>query len=491
MKPERFGRYEVQAEIGDGAMGRVYRALDPVVGRTVAIKTVKTEHLSRKEAPEYLKRFRREAQAAGALSHPHIVSIFDVGDGYLVMEYLEGRTLQDLIKEKGRIEPAEALRILAPVADAIDHAHRAGVIHRDIKPANVMVLEDGRVKLLDFGIAHLASSVMTNTGQVLGSPSYMAPEQVAGLEVTSRTDVYALGVIAYEMVTGQRPFQGGNVTTVIYRIMNQPAAPPHSLNAALPSRYDDVFEQALAKDPAKRFPNAAALVAALDLKEFEEALDAALDPSARPAGSVPPSASPSVAARGPWSWLLGGAAALALVAAAIFWSRSSAPPNEPMLPAAAAPLPEPTTSGPPVPAPEPVVAPSAAPTPRIPRAAVAHAPRKAPPTGPSKGPSPSRLVEGTLVEMGPDVVPPRRIAGQPASYPLDARRRRQQGTVTVSMIVTEAGEPTDLHVVGSAGALLDAAALEAVRTWRFEPARKGGVKVRVRWVANLRFVLEH
>ena len=180
MLPERFGRYEVIDEIGDGAMGRVYRAWDPGVNRVVAVKTVKSEYLTRDTAAEYLKRFHREAQSAGGLNHPAIVRVFDLGDDYLVMELVEGRTLHRVIREAGRLAPEEVLRLLAPVADAVDHAHRAGIVHRDIKPANIMVQPDGQPKLMDFGVAKIEASVMTTAGQILGSPSYMSPEQIAG-----------------------------------------------------------------------------------------------------------------------------------------------------------------------------------------------------------------------------------------------------------------------------------------------------------------------
>jgi eukaryotic-like serine/threonine-protein kinase len=249
MLPERFGRYEVLAELGDGAMGRVYSAWDPKVSRVVAVKTVKSELLTSATADDYLKRFRREAVAAGALTHPQVVRVFDIGDDFLVMELVEGRTLFAMIREAGRIEPAETLRLLGPVAEALDHAHRAGIVHRDIKPANVIVQPDGQPKLMDFGVAHLAASVMTTAGQVLGSPSYMSPEQIAGATVTGRSDVYSLAVVAYEMLTGQSPFQGKSITQVIYRVMHEQPAPPRHWNAALPARYDDVFARALAKDP--------------------------------------------------------------------------------------------------------------------------------------------------------------------------------------------------------------------------------------------------
>ena len=359
MVPERFGRYQVLEQIGDGAMGRVYRARDPVVGRVVAIKTIKSEYLSREEAPEYLRRFRREAQAAGVLNHAGIVSIFDVGEDHIVMEHLEGQTLQALLKERGRLAPAEAALVLGPVAAALDHAHRQGVVHRDIKPSNIMILPDGRPKLMDFGIAHFESSVMTSTGQILGSPSYMAPEQVAGRTVTSRTDVYALGVVAYEAVTGQRPFQGSNVTTVIYKIMSEPAPPPRSLNDTLPTRYDDIFRKALAKDPAERFATAAELVVALEIKEFEAALSAAIVPEAAPESPRAESPTPPLTRRRGRAWM---AAALAAAAAllAFLVARTPAPSTEGQ---ASAPTPSPLEGGPSLDGPSTTAAPSPVPSP--------------------------------------------------------------------------------------------------------------------------------
>ena len=298
MLPERFGRYEVIDEIGDGAMGRVYRAWDPAVNRVVAVKTVKSEYLTRDTADEYLRRFRREAQSAGGLNHPAIVRVFDLGDDFLVMELVEGRTLHRLIREEGRLAPEKALLLLAPVADAVDHAHRAGIVHRDIKPANIMVDPGGQPKLMDFGVAKIEASVMTTAGQILGSPSYMSPEQIAGENVSSRSDLYSLAVVAYEMLTGQPPFQGKTITQVIYKVMHEAAPPPRLWNAALPARYDDVFARALAKDPAARFPTAAEFVAALDIKELEYMLSESV-PAAPPAATWSGDDSPTILASPP------------------------------------------------------------------------------------------------------------------------------------------------------------------------------------------------
>jgi len=291
--PRRFGRYEVQAEVGEGAMGRVYRCFDPMMKRVVAVKTVKKEFLTRETRDEYLRRFRREAQAAGRLSHPSIVSVFDVADDYFVMEYLEGSTLQVILRERGRIPAAEAARILTPLAEALDYAHRAGVVHRDIKPGNVFVLADGRPKLMDFGVAHLETSAMTAQGHFFGSPSYMAPEQVSGAQVTAAADLFSVAVVAYEMVTGHRPFEGTSITAIMYRVVNEEAPPPRQWDFDLPEVYDEIFRRALSKDPAGRFPDAASLARALERCEYTPP---ARDPAADIEETLSPSAARALAA---------------------------------------------------------------------------------------------------------------------------------------------------------------------------------------------------
>ncbi|HYT25910.1 MAG TPA: protein kinase, partial [Actinomycetota bacterium] len=261
--PVVFGRYEVEAEIGEGAMGRVFRCRDPLVGRPVAVKTVKSEYLSGDTRAEYLRRFRREAQAAGILSHPGIVGIYDVGDDYMVMEYVEGATLQQLIRDERALDFSSALRVLAPLAEALDYAHQAGVIHRDIKPSNIMVQPDGRPKLMDFGVARLESSTATRSGRVLGSPSYMAPEHILGEVPTPGADLFSFAVVAYEALTGRRPFTGDSVPAIVYRVVHEPAPAPRSLNPALPAACDAVFARALAKKRDERYPDATKFVAAL------------------------------------------------------------------------------------------------------------------------------------------------------------------------------------------------------------------------------------
>ncbi len=290
MAPNRFGRYEILAEVGDGSMARVYRAWDPAFERVVAVKTVKSEHLAGDSAADYLKRFRREARAVGSLSHPGIVQVFDVGPDFIVMEFVEGRTLRQLLREKERFSPEQAIRLLMPLAEAVDHAHRSGIVHRDIKPANVMVQPDGTPKLMDFGIAHLEMSVMTGAGEILGSPSYMAPEQVTGADVTPSWDIWALATVAYELLTGKPPFQGP-ITQVIYKVLHEESLPPRQWNAALPPWYDEVFARALGKATENRYRTAVELVAALDLRRFEQAL-AQLVPDPGPAADPAPAESP-------------------------------------------------------------------------------------------------------------------------------------------------------------------------------------------------------
>jgi TonB family protein len=269
MIPTRLGRYEVLAELGRGAMGKVYRARDPIVGREVAIKSLNLEEFPKRQQEEILGRFRREAQAAGQLNHPNIVTIFDVGESFFVMELVKGETLQAHVARKSRLPLAETLGIVAPIAAALDYAHKRGVVHRDVKPANIMLTDRGVPKLMDFGLAHLDTTVLTRAGQSLGSPAYMAPEQIQGFEPTPRADLYALAVVTYEMLTGARPFAGRNITTLLHQVVHEPPVPPRHFNASLPLRYDELFERALSKVPEERFSDAAGFVTELNLKELE------------------------------------------------------------------------------------------------------------------------------------------------------------------------------------------------------------------------------
>ncbi len=255
-KPAKIGRYDVVAEIGRGAMGVVYRAVDPMLERTVAIKTINMA-LDPDEMDHYEKRFTIEARAAGGLNHPNIVTIHDVGRSgdlaYMAMEYLEGRELKDLIAEK-ELTAVRALEIAAEVADGLAYAHTHDVVHRDIKPANIMILNDGRVKITDFGIARMRTAdVRTQTGVVLGSPRYLSPEQVLGKRSDARADIFSLGVILYEMVAKQAPFTGVDINSLMFQIVNFNPVPPSTHQPALPAMLDLIIAKALAKAEDDRY----------------------------------------------------------------------------------------------------------------------------------------------------------------------------------------------------------------------------------------------
>jgi serine/threonine-protein kinase len=276
-----LGRYEIVGELGQGAMGVVYKATDPLIDRIVAIKTI-TLSLAQEERDEYEARFYQEAKAAGRLSHPNIVTIYDVGRSgdiaYIAMEFLQGRELRDILNDD-KLPPVEqAIDIVAQVAMGLAYAHEHGIIHRDIKPSNIMVGRDGHVKITDFGIARMASSaVRTQTGMVLGSPKYMSPEQVMGKLADQRSDVFSLGVMLYEMLTGQAPFMGENVNAIMYQTLNSIPQQPSALNSAVPDMLNFIVAKALAKDLEHRYQNA---------KDFVNDLRACRD-------SMPRSAAPA------------------------------------------------------------------------------------------------------------------------------------------------------------------------------------------------------
>ena len=257
-----IGRYEIIEELGRGAMGSVFKARDPAVGRTVALKTVHAAALAGEQGDEYRQRFYREARASGVLAHPGIVPVFDVGDHdgapFLVMEFVDGRTLADAVKKGERFSLDRVCEIGQLIAEALGYAHRRGVIHRDIKPANILltsteVYGSERPRITDFGIAKLAASDITTTGQLLGTPSYMPPEQFTGSPVDGRADVFSLGVILYNLVTGEQPFPGETMTAVSYKVVYTEPVPPSKLNPATPMRLEKAIERCLAKSPADRF----------------------------------------------------------------------------------------------------------------------------------------------------------------------------------------------------------------------------------------------
>lgn len=276
--PSRIGKYDIRRELGKGAMGIVYEGYDPVIERTVAIKTIRGDQLEQAHAAEILARFKREAQAAGRLNHPHIVAIYDYGEvvpegdpsappdgariAYIAMEFIKGKELKDHFDASERFAMKDIERIMVELLDALDHAHRNGVVHRDMKPANVILLADGRVKVADFGIARIESSELTQAGTMLGTPAYMSPEQFLGQPVDGRSDIFSCGVILYQFLTGEKPFTG-TVTTIMHKVLKEEPLPPSTLNVTLPPAWDAVVKKAMAKNPADRFQTAAEFAAAI------------------------------------------------------------------------------------------------------------------------------------------------------------------------------------------------------------------------------------
>jgi serine/threonine-protein kinase len=276
-----IGKYEIRREIGRGAMGVVYEGYDPSIKRIVALKTIRSEQLAGDSAA-VIARFRREAQAAGRLNHPNIVSIYDFGeDGgawYIAMEFVQGRELKECFETNERFKMADIVRIMSQILNALDYSHRQGVIHRDVKPANIFLLSDGSVKVADFGIAHIESSNLTQVGTVMGTPSYMSPEQIMGLPVDGRSDLFSAGVVLYQFLTGERPF-AGSATTTMQKVLKEEPLPPSTLNVQLPPAMDAVVRKALAKRADERFQTA---------QEFADALRAAAPAMTAPVAAATP-----------------------------------------------------------------------------------------------------------------------------------------------------------------------------------------------------------
>ena len=278
--PQKLGKYEIRSELGRGAMGVVYEGWDPGICRRVAIKTVKRDQLDRAEVAEVLARFQREAQAAGRLTHPNIVGIYEFGEepdpaggaagtAFIAMEFVDGRELKDYFDKDERFPLTEMLRIMTELLAALAHAHKHGIVHRDIKPANIILLADGTVKVADFGIARIESSVLTQAGAVLGTPSYMSPEQFMGQTVDGRSDLFSAGVILYQFLTGDKPFTG-TLTTIMHKVLKEEPPAPSELNVQVPRAFDALMKKALAKRPEERFQTA---------QEFADALAAAMKPA--------------------------------------------------------------------------------------------------------------------------------------------------------------------------------------------------------------------
>lgn len=272
---KQVGRYQILEELGRGATGVVYRALDPAIGRTVAIKSIRLGDFSNPEEKQGVReRLLREARSAGILSHPNIVTIYDVLESedleYISMEYVDGASLEDMQRRRALPERQLLLQFLRQIAEALDYAHRKGIVHRDIKPANIIISErrsesDPMAKIADFGIAKFLSNEVTNIGTVIGTPNYMSPEQIQGLEVSGASDQFALGVLVYELLCGEKPFTADSVPALFYAICKQHPKPLYEANRALNETVDKVMERALAKEPEARFSGCGDFIGALTI----------------------------------------------------------------------------------------------------------------------------------------------------------------------------------------------------------------------------------
>ena len=270
--PAQIGRYQITGSLGYGAMGAVYKAFDPRIKRHLAIKTVRLD--IPRSSPQYrsfIERFHQEAQISGTLSHPGIVTLFDLGeeDGlpYFAMEFVDGRTVAELLAEGERFKPEKVIGLVSQVAVALDYAHSRGVVHRDIKPANLILYDADKIKVTDFGIAKLSHADITHAGALLGTPSYMSPEQAMGEKLDGRSDIFSLGVVAFEMLSGQQPFPGPNVTSILYKLVHADPIEPGDLelNGLVPQKWHEVFNKVLAKKAARRYQTASAFVQDLEL----------------------------------------------------------------------------------------------------------------------------------------------------------------------------------------------------------------------------------
>jgi len=285
---KKLGKYEISSILGKGAMGIVYKAIDPDINRQVAIKTIRFDLVTEgSDSEEMMQRFMREAQAAGKLSHPNIITIYDVGREqdltYIVMQFIEGPSLQRMIASGEKFTTQQIVFLMTKICSALEYAHKFGIVHRDIKPGNILIDNEGNPYICDFGVARVETSTLTQSGTAVGTPSYMSPEQVKGKKVDKRSDIFALGCILYEFLTGKRPFEAESITTVIYKIINEEPPSLAEVKKGLPEGFEHIIGKALAKDPEVRYQSCDQLAADLrDLDKLAEKTIAITMPEAKP-----------------------------------------------------------------------------------------------------------------------------------------------------------------------------------------------------------------
>jgi eukaryotic-like serine/threonine-protein kinase len=433
---ETLGKYEIKRPLGRGAMGTVYEGWDPIIARRVAIKTVRLPNESDPETEEALARFRREAQAAGRLNHPNIVGVFDYGEtsdlAYIVMEFVDGPPLKSLLDKQDRFALADTVRIMEDLLAGLHYSHERGVVHRDIKPANVMLTGTGQAKIADFGIARIESSSMTQAGTVLGTPAYMSPEQFMGQVVDARTDIYSSGVLLYQLLTGERPFEGG-MSAIMHKALNTDPPSPSQLSVTAPPSFDAVVRRAMARRPEDRYRSATDFAAAIRAAVSASAQPASQDEATQITVTARPQTGTGVAAVSasrvmPASQTVGRLSVPVMAAGAVvllaflggagWWFLLRAPaPIQTQVAAATAPAP---AVGTPTPRPEsrPAAVPAGAP------AAASNADRS-PPPAPSTTPSPPAAAPAPVPAItAPPSPPPSVTNAQVAAAGLDAMRRQ-------------------------------------------------------------------
>ena len=332
-----IGKYELRAQLGRGAMGVVYEAFDTVIERKVALKVLRTDVFAAEQLPDVRARFKREAHSAGKLSHPNIVTIFDYGEHegapYIVMDLMSGQELSRRLEAGARLPLGETVKIITDLLAALSYAHEGGVVHRDIKPSNLFLLRDGTIKVVDFGVARIESSELTETGAILGTPAYMSPEQFLGLPVDGRSDLFSVGVILYHLLTGDRPFSG-SPTTIMQKVLRQDPIEPTALNPTLAPDWDTVIKRALAKKPEQRFQSARQFADAIRFVMEGKALPKAQefvdkDATVKLAGGMQGDSPQPKPAKSPaWVVFAFGAAAIAAAAVAVtlHFTRQQPPP---------------------------------------------------------------------------------------------------------------------------------------------------------------------
>lgn len=463
---DQIGPYQIQGELGRGAMGVVFRGIDPVIGRTVAVKTLHTKDLGDSSEQEKLKeRLFREAKSAGILSHPNIVTIYQAGQDndvlFIAMEFIDGPNLADvLLKTRPRVELT--LELLKQAAEALDYAHSKGVVHRDIKPANLMLQREGRIKIADFGIAKLASTNLTKTGTSVGSPAYMSPEQIRAAPVDGRADQYSLAIMAYEMITGVRPYDSETITSLVFKIVFEQPDLSALGQVEGGSRLEPVFRKALSKAADDRYPNCVAFWYAL-AAAWQAGGSSKLDetwgnPSAMPMPSPAPApqsaplvAAPMVATPvtgrrpGLSSGMLMGIAAGAavMIGGGGFWmwsSRNAVAPTQPVL----------------------------------------HGEK-------AKAPLEKAAQDQGSPEKATQPIPLQQVA---AEYTPEALKAGIEGSVLVKVGINEQGDVEEAEVVRPLEPGLDKKALEAAKKWKWKPAMVKGKPVAVQQQVELEFLIK-